>query len=133
MKTTTKSNTGAAKAPRGTTLQILDAMLRTETGPEELANNLQAAARHLDEFLVNRHGFNDCAIRDTAESILADVTAADARYWPAVLAVAERVQLGDSTLAPEESQKLGTYIYLIAGASFALGMTAGMRLSGGAR
>jgi hypothetical protein len=123
---TTKA--AATKTAPITAIDILTAIAGNDDC-QDFPDRLPVAERLLSA-LVRGSGFSDCAIEDHANQLL---VAAGVGLWPDTLARIEALKLGTVTeLEPKDTDAIGSYGYLVAGASFALGLVAGMKL-GGAR
>jgi hypothetical protein len=120
------TSTTAPKAPI-TAIDVLTAIAGNDDC-QDFPDRLPVAERLLAA-LVRGSGFSDCAIEDHANQLLVD---AGDGLWPDTVARIDALKGGDVTsLGAEDVGAISSYCYSVAGASFALGLVAGMKIGGG--
>jgi hypothetical protein len=111
------------KAPI-TAIDVLTA-IAGNSDDQDFPERLPAAERLLVA-LVRGPGFGDCAIEEHANMLLGSTDG-----WADTYARVEALKLGNvPRLEPKDSDAIASYGYSLAGASFALGFVAGMKLGG---
>lgn len=136
MKKTRKKIAPATPAAL-TALDVINAMLLDAEESADIRQRLQVVEPHLRTLV--KDGFNDCRIEEQAAEMLLEVSGrtrdkqgiAEVKD---ILVRIDRMKMGeDLTFSSDDVSAIGSYTYLVAGGSFALGFAAGMRLGGGGR